>query len=96
MSVDHSRGVPERKCLPVGPKLDPERREEVDELESMTTWSLHVQNGEGTRRDDEEDKGHGKANHLHTLATILLVVDEKGGEMVADQLTTNVDQIVEP
>ena len=80
----------------VGAELDPEGGEEVDEFEGVAAGALFVESGEGGGGDDEEEEGHEEADGLHALAAVELVVEEEGGEVVADELAADVDEVVEP
>lgn len=57
----------------------------------MATRSFDVEDGECAGRNNEEDEGHDEANHLHPLAPVVLVVDEKRCEVIADQLAPDID-----
>lgn len=57
-------------------ELDPERREEVDELEGVTSGAFLVERGEDASGDDERDERHYEANSLHTLPAVGLMVEE--------------------
>ena len=61
----------------IGTKLVEEGRQEVHSLEGLdvSSFCVVVKMKAG---DDEKDKVHEKANHLHLLASIELVVNEEG------------------
>src|ERR1700733_8554518 len=80
----------------VGSKLDPERREKVDEFERVAAGTFLIQGREGGSGNNEDSEGHQEAYSLHTLPAIVFVVYEESSEMVTDQGTANVDQIVQP
>jgi len=80
----------------VGSELVPEGAEEENELKLLNAFSrlceLVVESGS----DEEEDEVGKKAVGLHPLATIHLVVDEKGSQVVASERDRDVDEIVPP
>ena len=61
----------------IGTKLVKEGRQEVHSLEGLDVSGLGVV-VEMETRDDEKDKVHKEADHLHLLASVELVVNEEG------------------
>lgn len=82
--------------LPIWSELDPEAREEVYELKGMAPLALFVESRENSGSDDEQDERHGKPHCLHAFAAVGLVVDEQCRQVVADELTPDIDHVIKP
>jgi len=79
----------------VGAELVEEGAEEVHGLEGVDVLLrgvvVVVEGG-----DNEEDEVHQETDDLHPLATVQLVVDEEGREVVSTQRDTNVQKVIQP